>query len=79
MTPEEVEDRIEAEIPGAEATVTRPRGADDEDHLAATVVSPAFAGETVLDRHEMVRAAVEDALTDSLHALEITTRTPDED
>jgi len=78
MTPEEVEQRIEAAVPEADATVTRPRGADDEDHLAAEVVSPAFAGESVLDRHQMVREAVEDELTTSLHALEITTQTPDE-
>lgn len=77
MTPEEVERAIEAELPDCQATVIRPRGADDDDHLAAEVVSPAFEGESVLDCHEMVRAAVEEELTESIHALEISTSTPE--
>jgi stress-induced morphogen len=74
----EVEHAIEAAIPDAEATVTRPRGAADDDHLAATVVSPAFEGETLVDQHGMVYDALDDRMTVDIHALEVTTRVPEE-
>ncbi len=76
-----VADAIEAEIPDAGATVTRPRAYEDDDadaHYAAVVVSPAFEGESIVDRHQMVYDAVGDAMTTEVHALEISTYTPDE-
>jgi stress-induced morphogen len=76
-----VADAIESEIEAADATVTRPRAYEDEQadaHYAAVVVSPAFAGESIVDRHQMVYDAVGDAMTTEVHALEITTYTPDE-
>jgi len=73
----EVEDLIESGIPEATADVTRPRGVED-DHLAATVVSPAFEGKSLLDQHEMVYDALGAHMTTDIHALELTTKTPDE-
>ncbi|PSP22379.1 BolA family transcriptional regulator [Halobacteriales archaeon QH_10_65_19] len=78
MDPEEIERLIESEIPGAAATVTRPRGPGEDDHFAATVVSPAFEGESLLDQHEMVYDALGDRMTTDIHALELDTRTPEE-
>ncbi|AGN01918.1 putative transcriptional regulator, BolA superfamily protein [Salinarchaeum sp. Harcht-Bsk1] len=78
MDPEEVAALIEDAIPDATATVGRPRGVDDDDHLAAEVVSPAFEGETVLDRHEMVYDALGEHMTTDIHAVELTTKTPEE-
>jgi stress-induced morphogen len=78
MTPEEVGELIEAGIPDADVEVTQPRGVDDDDHLAVTVVSPAFEGESVVDQHEMVYDAVDEQMTTEIHALEVTTRTPDD-
>jgi stress-induced morphogen len=78
MTPEEVEELIEANLPDATAEVGRPRGVDDDDHLSATVVSPAFEGESLLDQHEMVYDALGDHMTADIHAIELTTRTPGE-
>jgi len=75
MDPEAVEARIEAAINDAEATVTAPRPNDD-DHLAATVVSPVFEGESLIEQHERVRDALDEHLTTDIHALKITTRTP---
>jgi len=74
----EIKEAIEAAIPEAEATVTRPRGTEDDDHLAATVVSPAFEGETLVDQHRMVYDALGDRMTTEIHALEVTTRTREE-
>ncbi|MEF8778428.1 MAG: BolA family protein [Natronomonas sp.] len=77
MTPEEVEARIEAVLEDCEATVEKARGEHDDDHLRATVVSPAFDGESLVDQHEMVYDALGDAMTTDIHALELTTRTPE--
>ncbi|MES3517577.1 MAG: BolA family transcriptional regulator [Natronomonas sp.] len=77
MQPKDVEARIEAEIEGAEATVRRARGEHDDDHLAATVVAAAFDGKSLVEQHEMVYDALGDAMTTSIHALELTTRTPE--
>ena len=72
------EDLIEESIPEAEATVGRARGADDDDHLATVVVSPAFADESLVDRHQMVYDALGDHMTTDIHALEVETYTPEE-
>ena len=78
MTPDEVEARIEAALENCEATVGRARGKHDDDHLQATVVSPAFEGESLVDQHQLVYDALGDAMTTDIHALELTTREPEE-
>ena len=82
MDTEELEAIIESAIPEAEATVDLPRAHHDRNHqdahFAAVVVSPAFEGETLVDQHKMVYDAVGDEMTDSVHALEIETYTPEE-
>jgi stress-induced morphogen len=78
MEPQEVADLVESGLPDADVDVSKPRGVDDDDHLAVTVVSPAFEGETVVDQHEMVYDAVGDHMTEDIHALEVTTRTPED-
>ncbi|WP_336327192.1 BolA family protein [Halovenus sp. HT40] len=77
MTPEEVETIIESNIPDATAEVGQPRGVDDDDHLAATVVSPAFEGKSLVEQHDMVYDALDDHMTTDIHAVELTTRTPE--
>jgi stress-induced morphogen len=76
MDHEAVEARIEAAIPEASAEVTAPRPNDD-DHLAAVVVSPAFEGLSLVEQHDLVRDALEEHLTTDIHALRIETRTPE--
>jgi stress-induced morphogen len=78
MDTDEVERLIEAGIEDAEATVRPSRGAEEDDHLAAVVVSPAFAGETLVAQHEMVYEALGEHMTTDIHALEIKTYTPEE-
>lgn len=77
MTPEEVQERIEAALEDCEATVQRARGEHDDDHLRATVISPAFEGRSLVEQHDLVYDALGDAMTRDIHALELTTRTPD--
>ena len=77
MTPEEVERVIEDGIEGAEATVSRARGEHDDDHLSAEVVAEAFADRSLLEQHEMVYDALGELMTTEIHALELSTRTPE--
>ena len=73
----DIEATIEAGIPDATATVTHARGPDDADHLEATVVAAAFEDLSLLEQHELVYDALGDLVTNEIHALELTTRTPD--
>ena len=78
MNADDVKRLIEENLEDAEATVTHPRGVDDEDHLAATVVSPAFEGVPLVQQHELVYDALGDHMTTDIHALELKTYTPEE-
>lgn len=78
MEPEAVERLIEDELEDASATVRAARGDHDDDHLAATVVSPAFEGESLVDQHQLVYDALGEHMTTDIHALELSTYTPDE-
>ncbi len=53
-------------------------GARDGGHFSVQIVSPAFIGKTLLQRHRLVNAALADLLRQDIHALSITARTPDE-
>ncbi len=78
MTPEDVERLIEAELEDAAATVTRARDKHDDDHLAATVVSPAFEGLSLVKQHQLVYDALGEHMTTDIHALELSTYTPEQ-
>lgn len=78
MEPADVERLIETNLEGAEATVRRARGDHDDDHLAATVVSPAFEGVSLVDQHKMVYDALGEHMTRGVHALELSTYAPAE-
>lgn len=58
--------------------IYQPRGVDDEDHLGATVVSPEFEGESLVEQHKLVYDALGDHMTTDIHALELKTFTPEE-
>ena len=73
-----VAELIETELPDAQATVTTPRDPDDDKHYAVRVVSPAFEGESLVDQHQLVHDALGDHLTRDIHAIELTTLTPEE-
>lgn len=54
----------------------RPGG---ESHFRLEIVSPTFAGESRVARQRRVYALLADELRSSVHALQLTTLTPDED
>jgi stress-induced morphogen len=65
---------IEEALPDAEVTIEDLVG--DGDHYAALVVSPAFAGKTRIQQHQMVYAALSGRMGDELHALALKTSAP---
>ncbi|MGH6968716.1 MAG: BolA family protein [Stellaceae bacterium] len=54
----------------------RPGG---ESHFRLEIVSPAFVGETRVARQRRVYTLLSDELRGGIHALQLTTLTPDED
>ena len=71
-----LETLIKAGIPDATVTIEDLRG--DGDHYAAIVTSPAFRGISRITQHRMVQQALQGRLGTTLHALQIHTRTPDQ-
>jgi BolA family transcriptional regulator, general stress-responsive regulator len=49
-----------------------------DTHFRIHVVSAQFAGKSRIDRHRMVNALLADELAGPVHALQLTTKTPDE-
>ena len=47
-------------------------------HFAVRIVSPAFAGKNLVQRHRMVYEAMGDLMQQEVHALTIKAETPDE-
>ncbi|MDK9697029.1 MAG: BolA family transcriptional regulator [Siculibacillus sp.] len=74
MTAAEIEKLITDAFPSAKVTITDLAG--DGDHWAAEVVTPEFAGKSRVQQHQMVNAALKEALAGPLHALSLTTRAP---
>jgi stress-induced morphogen len=72
-TPDELKQRIEAAIPGAQAVVE----SADHVHFSARVVSDAFAGKSRIQQHRMVYDVFDEGeLGGAVHALQIKTEVP---
>lgn len=69
-----IEQLIKDGIPDAAVHIEDLRG--DGDHYAAFVESPAFAGKTRIQQHQMVFAALKGKLGEDLHALSLSTSAP---
>ena len=50
----------------------------DGAHFEAVIVSPAFAGKSRVQRHQLVYKALGDRMREEIHALSMKTLTPDE-
>lgn len=71
VEPEEIRSRIEAGLPDARADVT-----GDGHHFRAEIVSPAFAGLSRIQQHQLVNQLFEGELGDRIHALSLKTEVP---
>ncbi|MCE1237622.1 MAG: BolA family transcriptional regulator [Hyphomicrobiales bacterium] len=74
MTAAAIEKLITDAFPQAKVVITDLAG--DGDHWAAEIVTPEFAGKSRVQQHQMVNAALKEALAGPLHALSLTTRAP---
>jgi stress-induced morphogen len=69
---EELQQRIEAAIPGARVQVQDLTGGGD--HFRATVVAPDFAGLSRIEQHRRVYAVFGSEIGGPIHALSLETR-----
>ncbi len=77
ITPDVLTDYVRKSMPDAVVTVTDRTGT--MNHLKVSVVSSAFAGKNLLDRHRMIYQALDAPMKDGrIHALELTAKTQDE-
>jgi stress-induced morphogen len=76
ITPFELTALVRRALPDAHVEISDRTGTND--HYNLKVVSKGFAGMTPLERHRLVYKALGEALKDGrLHAVELTTLTPD--
>ncbi|HXU42628.1 MAG TPA: BolA family protein [Burkholderiales bacterium] len=73
VTPESVKAGIESGLACEHLEV-----AGDGQHFQALVVSPAFAGKSRVQRHQLVYAALGERMREEIHALSMRTLTPEE-
>jgi stress-induced morphogen len=69
---DELKARIEAAIPGADATVIDLTGGGD--HFRAEVVAPEFAGLSRIEQHRRVYAVFGTDIGGPIHALSLVTK-----
>lgn len=72
-TPELVQNYIAAGLDCSHLEVT-----GDGQHFTAIIVSPAFTGKRLIQRHQLVYAALGDRMREEIHALSMKTLTPEE-
>jgi acid stress-induced BolA-like protein IbaG/YrbA len=76
VSQEQVAAMIKEHIPDAQVQVQDLTGGGD--HYQVTVVSSEFAGKTLVKQHQLVYAAVREAMsTEAIHALALKTYTPE--
>jgi len=73
---EAIADKIRAALPDARVELTDLTGT--EDHWQATVISSAFTGKSLIERHRMVMAALAVEMKGPIHALTLEAKSPDE-
>ena len=74
MSAEEITSAITEALPGAQVEMTDLAG--DNDHWAARVTAPQFAGKNRVQQHKMVYDALGGRMGGVLHALQLTTAVP---
>jgi acid stress-induced BolA-like protein IbaG/YrbA len=74
MDADEIKAMIEHGLPGAHVEVLDTTGGGD--HFDALVVSDKFEGKGLVERHQLVYAALGDAMRQQVHALQLKTLTP---
>jgi stress-induced morphogen len=76
MKAEDIVAKIRAAMPDARVELQDLTGT--ADHWKATVVSAAFAGKSLIQRHRLVMVALAEELKGPIHALTLDVKTPEE-
>jgi stress-induced morphogen len=77
ISPQQVEAMIKAELPDAQVQVQDLTGGGD--HYQVTVVSSQFGGKRLVQQHQLVYGALQEAMsTEAIHALAVKTYTPED-
>lgn len=76
MAAEEIESLIKAGIPDADVEIIDLAG--DGDHYSAKVIAESFRGLPRIKQHQRVYEALGGRMGGVLHALQLTTATPDQ-
>jgi acid stress-induced BolA-like protein IbaG/YrbA len=74
MNASEVQSLIEAGLEGAQVRVL----SDDDTHFEAVIVAAQFEGKRLIQRHQLVYAALGALMGREIHALSMQALTPDE-
>lgn len=74
MSGDEITRLISEALPGASIELTDLAG--DDDHWAAKVIAPQFAGKSRVQQHKLVYEALGGRMGGALHALQLTTAVP---
>jgi stress-induced morphogen len=75
MQASEIERLIKESLPDAMVEIQDLAG--DGDHYSATIVSSAFKGKSRVQQHQLVYAALKGRMGGELHALALTTSSPE--
>ena len=76
MEKDEIVAKIRAAVPDARVELVDLTGT--KDHWEATVVSGAFEGKTLIQRHRLIYDALAEEMKGPIHALTLKTYTPDQ-
>jgi stress-induced morphogen len=68
--------KIRTMLPDARVELTDLTGT--EDHWKATVISAAFTGKSLIERHRLVTSTLAEELKGPIHALSLEVKTPEE-
>jgi len=68
--------RIRESLPDAQVELKDLTGT--EDHWQATVISAAFTGKSLIERHRLVMASLADEMKGPIHALSLDVKAPHE-
>ena len=75
MHADEITTRLKQAFPDAQINLQDLAG--DNDHFSVTVTCPSFKGQSRIQQHKRVYAALGGAMGGELHALQVKTNTPE--
>jgi stress-induced morphogen len=76
VKPEDIVERIRVTLPDAQVELKDLTGT--QDHWHATVISAAFTGKSLIERHRMVMTALALEMKGPIHALSLDVKAPHE-